>query len=186
MNSKTLKYHFLSFFILAILFFIICTLSSHLASPTRYTIDKTAPVYSQNAYRIDETKSLTLSQFLSEPSKLKKKPFKHIEWDLAAKDYWLKLDLENRQPNPIDLFIHFDNPMVDYLTVYQLNEQQQLTSTIELGDKVSELCMQRGLLVVHTGRESIKLAPPLMIHEEALLEGLSVLESAIEDVIDSE
>mgnify|MGYP001260298393 CR=1 FL=1 len=55
-----------------------------------------------------------------------------------------------------------------------------------LCDKVSELCLQRGLLVVHTGRESIKLAPPLMIHEEALLEGLSVLESAIEDVIDSE
>ncbi len=141
MNSKTLKYHFLSFFILAILFFIICTLSSHLASPTRYTIDKTAPVYSQNAYRIDETKSLTLLQFLSEPSKLEKKPFKHIEWDLAAKDYWLKLDLENRQPHPIDLFIHFDNPMVDYLTVYQLNEQQQLISTIELGDKVSGLSL---------------------------------------------
>lgn len=131
----------MSFFILAILFFIICTLSSHLASPTRYTIDKTAPVYSQNAYRIDETKSLTLSQFLSEPSKLEKKPFKHIEWDLAAKDYWLKLDLENRQPHPIDLFIHFDNPMVDYLTVYQLNEQQQLISTIELGDKVSGLSL---------------------------------------------
>jgi EAL domain-containing protein (putative c-di-GMP-specific phosphodiesterase class I)/GGDEF domain-containing protein len=112
-----------------------------LASPTRYTIDKTAPVYSQNAYRIDETKSLTLSQFLSEPSKLEKKPFKHIEWDLAAKDYWLKLDLENRQPHPIDLFIHFDNPMVDYLTVYQLNEQQQLISTIELGDKVSGLSL---------------------------------------------
>ena len=55
-----------------------------------------------------------------------------------------------------------------------------------LCDKVSELCLHRGLLVVHTGRESIKLAPPLMIHEEALLEGLSVLESAIEDVIDSE
>ena len=55
-----------------------------------------------------------------------------------------------------------------------------------LCDKVSEFCLQRGLLVVHTGRESIKLAPPLMIHEEALLEGLSVLESTIEDVIDSQ
>ena len=43
--------------------------------------------------------------------------------------------------------------------------------------------MQRGLLVVHTGRESIKLAPPLVISEEALMEGLSVLEQAIEDSI---
>ena len=52
-----------------------------------------------------------------------------------------------------------------------------------LCDKVAELCMQRGLLVVHTGRESIKLAPPLSISEEPLLEGLVVLETAIEDCI---
>jgi 4-aminobutyrate aminotransferase-like enzyme len=53
----------------------------------------------------------------------------------------------------------------------------------ELCDQISELCLQKGLLVVHTGRESIKLAPPLMIHEEALLEGLSVLEDAIQEAI---
>jgi 4-aminobutyrate aminotransferase-like enzyme len=48
---------------------------------------------------------------------------------------------------------------------------------------ISELCLQRGLLVVHTGRESIKLAPPLMISEEAMMEGLSVLKQAIADSI---
>ena len=50
-----------------------------------------------------------------------------------------------------------------------------------LCDKISELCLQRGLLVVHTGRESIKLAPPLCITKEAMLEGLEVLRSAILD-----
>ena len=49
-----------------------------------------------------------------------------------------------------------------------------------LCDQVAERCMHTGLLVVHTGRESIKLAPPLSIHSEALLEGLEVLENAIE------
>tara|TARA_B100000579_G_C22368977_1_gene637404 strand:- start:188 stop:523 length:336 start_codon:yes stop_codon:yes gene_type:complete len=52
-----------------------------------------------------------------------------------------------------------------------------------LCDKISELAFQRGLLVVHTGRESIKLAPPLSISEDALLEGLEVLDSAIGDSI---
>ena len=33
-----------------------------------------------------------------------------------------------------------------------------------------------GLIVVFTGRESIKLAPPLSIHLSALKEGLSVFE----------
>ena len=50
-----------------------------------------------------------------------------------------------------------------------------------LCDKISELCLQRGLLVVHTGRESIKLAPPLSITKAAMLEGLEVLRSAILD-----
>tara|TARA_Y100000992_G_scaffold283255_1_gene232398 strand:+ start:254 stop:1642 length:1389 start_codon:yes stop_codon:yes gene_type:complete len=52
-----------------------------------------------------------------------------------------------------------------------------------LCDQIAELCLQRGLLVVHTGRESIKLAPPLSITEDALLDGLNVLEKSIKDII---
>ena len=54
---------------------------------------------------------------------------------------------------------------------------------VSLCDAIAELCMQSGLLVVHTGRESIKLAPPLSISKEAMLEGLSVLEQSIADSI---
>lgn len=52
-----------------------------------------------------------------------------------------------------------------------------------LCDLISEKCMQKGLLVVHTGRESIKLAPPLTISKEALIEGLTVFEEAIKESI---
>ena len=54
-----------------------------------------------------------------------------------------------------------------------------------LCDMISEKCLQSGLLVVHTGRESIKLAPPLLITEEALLEGIEVLSDAVESCINS-
>ena len=40
------------------------------------------------------------------------------------------------------------------------------------------------MLVVHTGRESIKLAPPLSITEEALVEGLDVLDGCIRSSLD--
>jgi len=50
-------------------------------------------------------------------------------------------------------------------------------------DSVCEKAFQRGLLLVHTGRESIKLAPPLSIKKEAMLEGLEVLENCIKDSI---
>jgi len=52
-----------------------------------------------------------------------------------------------------------------------------------LCDKVAESAFQKGLLVVHTGRESIKLAPPLSITEEAMLEGLEVIEQCIKESI---
>ena len=44
---------------------------------------------------------------------------------------------------------------------------------------VSEKAMQKGLLVVHTGIESIKLAPPLTITDEALKEGINTLGESI-------
>ena len=49
----------------------------------------------------------------------------------------------------------------------------------------SRLCqaaMQKGLLVVHTGRESIKIGPPLTIPDKALREGLDVLAEAIDEI----
>ena len=52
-----------------------------------------------------------------------------------------------------------------------------------LCNRISELCLQQGLLVVHTGRESIKFGPPLVINESALLEGLEVFDTAIATAI---
>jgi 4-aminobutyrate aminotransferase-like enzyme len=49
----------------------------------------------------------------------------------------------------------------------------------ELCDLISVKCLQTGLLVVHTGRESIKLAPPLMISKEAMLEGVETFANAV-------
>jgi 4-aminobutyrate aminotransferase-like enzyme len=66
--------------------------------------------------------------------------------------------------------------------IFMDGEGRPLTSTC---DRVSEEAMRRGLLVVHTGRESIKLAPPLCITEEPLLEGLSVLEDCIAAALSS-
>jgi 4-aminobutyrate aminotransferase-like enzyme len=48
--------------------------------------------------------------------------------------------------------------------------------------RVAERCMQKGLLVVHTGRESIKLGPPLTIPDSALLEAIDVLSESIAEI----
>jgi len=48
--------------------------------------------------------------------------------------------------------------------------------------RVCEKAMQKGLLLVHTGRESIKIGPPLTIPDEALEEGIGVLKESIEEL----
>lgn len=56
---------------------------------------------------------------------------------------------------------------------------------MNISEKVSEMaevCMQNGLLIVHTGRESLKIGPPLTITDDALLEGLGVLSFSMHKV----
>ena len=47
---------------------------------------------------------------------------------------------------------------------------------------ICELALRKGLLLVHTGRESIKIGPPLTIPDDALIEGLEALEEAMIEV----
>ena len=45
--------------------------------------------------------------------------------------------------------------------------------------RITENCLLKGLLVVYTGRESIKFGPPLTISKLALKKGLEILEKSI-------
>ena len=65
-------------------------------------------------------------------------------------------------------------------TIFVDKENNTLSS---LCDDICEKAFQKGLLVVHTGRESIKIGPPLTISNEALIEGLEVLEESIKENI---
>lgn len=65
-----------------------------------------------------------------------------------------------------------------------INSESANSETNNLfASKICERAMQKGLLLVHTGRESIKIGPPLTIPEEALIEGIKVLEECFEEII---
>lgn len=65
--------------------------------------------------------------------------------------------------------------------IFQDNDENNLEN---LCDSICQKAFQKGLLVVHTGRESIKLAPPLSISKDALLEGVNVLSESIQEAIE--
>jgi 4-aminobutyrate aminotransferase-like enzyme len=53
----------------------------------------------------------------------------------------------------------------------------------EIASRVVERCMEKGVLLVHTGRESIKLGPPLIIDDEALLEAMITIDKSISKIL---
>lgn len=53
----------------------------------------------------------------------------------------------------------------------------------KLASRICEKAMQKGLILVHTGRESIKIGPPLTIPQSALEEGLDVFEESTREAI---
>jgi 4-aminobutyrate aminotransferase/(S)-3-amino-2-methylpropionate transaminase len=50
---------------------------------------------------------------------------------------------------------------------------------VELARQVVTRCMEQGLLMLQTGRGTLKIAPPLCIPQDALLEGIRVIEGAL-------
>lgn len=52
-----------------------------------------------------------------------------------------------------------------------------------IASKIAEKCYESGLLVVHTGRESIKIGPPLTITDDALIEGVNVIKDSFLEIL---
>jgi len=70
--------------------------------------------------------------------------------------------------------------------VYALHMVHPVTKELdtELADRIVEKATQKGLLMVHTGHGTLKIAPPLSIPEEAVVEGVAVLREAIDECLD--
>lgn len=85
-------------------------------------------------------------------------------------------ELKNKYP---DIISHiFGKGLL--AAIHIINPKTQ-NSDSELASKICEKCMQKGLLVVHTGRESIKIGPPLTIPIQVMIEGINVIEETIKE-----
>ncbi len=51
-----------------------------------------------------------------------------------------------------------------------------------IADLVCQKCLDKGLLVCNTGRESVKLGPPLIIDKKTLLKSLQIIKSALSEI----
>ena len=57
-----------------------------------------------------------------------------------------------------------------------------ITPNTEIANRICDACLEQKLIVVKTGRESVKLGPPIVITEKELIKGISRLALAINEV----
>ncbi len=122
-----------------ILVMLIALLITNIADPTAHSIDKTRAIYSETQYLLDPSNKLTIADVISQPENMVSAPLSDIPWDFTQQSYWLSIKLKNKTPKKYQLFAHFDNPMLDDLRVYQLNQQQKVIKTKQLGDLFTDL-----------------------------------------------
>lgn len=134
LKNNYLRYHFIAVLILVLLFYVIANFASNLANPTKYTIDKTTPIYLKHSYLIDDTKKLPNETVLNSLHTFINKPFETINWNFTPRNYWLQIKLDNRSHKDESVVAHFDNPMIDHLTVYHLDENNEVVKQTQLGD----------------------------------------------------
>lgn len=87
-------------------------------------------------------------------------------------------EIQSKYPNYIKYVT--GKGLVFALHIFKVNANER---DIDLVDKIIEKCMEKGVLMIRTGTGTIKIGPPLIIPEDALLEGIYVLEQSIEEAI---
>jgi 4-aminobutyrate aminotransferase-like enzyme len=68
----------------------------------------------------------------------------------------------------------------------QMTQPNRKEPNHALAHRIIELCFQKGLLLfapVGAWGQTVKIAPPLCINEEALKEGLEVLSQAVDEAV---
>ena len=90
----------------------------------------------------------------------------------------LKKNLNNLMKNNLNFIKYVEGKGMVYALIFD-------DKIKNIGVKLKKVCfgsMQHGLLVVYTGRESIKIGPPLTISKKAILEGIKILDNEITKV----
>ena len=85
--------------------------------------------------------------------------------------------IKNHFPSRIEIF---GRGLVFAIHVRKLSTNEL---DVELVDKIIEKAMQKGVLLIRTGTGTIKIGPPLTIPDDALIEGVSVIEEIISDCL---
>jgi len=133
--------HLLLLVFFAIIYFFVGSISD----PTQKKIANNPLFETKSAYLMAPLdQSINELLLLSDQFTLLK--LKDIPWSFEQHAYWLKITIENHQDSLADLVSHFDNAMLDQLSIFQIGPLGKVVNQQQGGDVEKPLAFKQRIL----------------------------------------
>ncbi len=119
-------------------------LGLNIADPTEKALKSNAQLSIERSFSVDKSRRLSIEDIQHIP--MQATPKTKIPWSFEQQAYWIKISFVNRTDDERPLVIHFDNPMLNQLTVYQFQQEvMQQKRELSWSDQQSSL-LNRSIL----------------------------------------
>jgi EAL domain-containing protein (putative c-di-GMP-specific phosphodiesterase class I)/GGDEF domain-containing protein len=139
MLSKVNFKQLLAYLLLAMLIMLVYQYVIAISDPTQAAIHNGQKgLQIDEAFLVDTSSKLTLSQLLADKTQLVQQPLADIPWSFNQQAYWIHLKIHNNNSSVVDIVSHFSNPMLEQLTIYQMLANERIKEK-SLGWQVPQL-----------------------------------------------
>lgn len=128
MQTRRLIKQALAYLLLFMFFVLIYQYLISISDPTsKALISGQQGIIINESYYLDKTRTLTLEQLRQSNELLIPQGLNTIPWSFEQQAYWIHLTISNSQNDSVKLRVHFANPMLEQLDIYQLNHEEVLS-----------------------------------------------------------
>lgn len=99
-------------------------LGSNIADPTAKALTSNSEMQVDHYFSIDKSRRLTVADIVNIP--MQDTAQQKVPWSFESQAYWIKTVLANRTDEEKSLVIHFDNPMLNQLTIHRYQNAKLL------------------------------------------------------------
>jgi len=118
----------LAIFLIILFFFV------KVGDPTQKNISNNDHFDMKSAYQITAS-HVRINTILSENTAFTSVKIKDLPWSFNQHAYWLQIVINNRSDQAADLVGHFDNPMLDELSIFQVENKNTIIKQQHQGDQ---------------------------------------------------
>ena len=145
MSLSSARQKFIPIPLLTLIFLMIFFFAFKVGDPTKQNISN------NNAFDISTAYLLTpvdqqIVDVLSNTKKFTPSKISNVPWSFEQQAYWLKIVVKNKQDKEVNLVSHFDNPMLDELSIFQVQINQRIVKQQHQGDQQDQINFKQRII----------------------------------------